>query len=62
MPSFAWQFDNDQIAAITTYIRNAFSIQGFAKRGRETQGRFEESPGLMWANNRSFWGRFSAWK
>jgi mono/diheme cytochrome c family protein len=24
MPSFAWQLDNDQIAAVTTYIRNAW--------------------------------------
>lgn len=24
MPSFAWQLDNDQVAAVTTYIRNAW--------------------------------------
>jgi mono/diheme cytochrome c family protein len=24
MPSFAWQLNNDQISAVTTYIRNAW--------------------------------------
>jgi len=29
MPSFAWQLNNDQIAAVTTYIRNSWGNSAF---------------------------------